>query len=227
MPIWRTRRGTLLGSSPYSWQTVIELVGYDSYRLASLSHAPPIRSFVDLGANIGAFSLALLDRWPEARGVGCEPSIECVRLAQQNFARNGVKTCECLPVAVVGNLGPETVSFSYRPFLPNASSIVDSNSESRDVVKVPVRTIRFSELLDRIDGIVDLVKIDVEGAEYSIIAETPPEIFGRIKLLAVEYHHVPGHSPDELVEKLTAAGLPLVSHEPKSRIMWCGPWPAR
>jgi hypothetical protein len=26
---------------------------------------------------------------------------------------------------------------------------------------------------------------------------------------------------------LTAAGLPLVSHEPKSRIMWCGPWPAR
>jgi hypothetical protein len=26
---------------------------------------------------------------------------------------------------------------------------------------------------------------------------------------------------------LTAAGLPLVSHEPKSRIMWFGPWPAR
>jgi len=64
-------------------------VGADAVLLAA-SAGPPARRIVDVGAGVGAVALALLQRWPEARGDLVEIDPDLAALARENAALNGV-----------------------------------------------------------------------------------------------------------------------------------------
>ncbi len=221
--LWRSRHGTVILTPHYTWFSAVECFGYDSYRLVSLPREYPLRWFLDIGAHIGTFALALLERWPEARGIACEPSAESFVALTENLQRNArSESCECLRAAVVGQEGLRSVSFHYRPLSPSTSTSLPVEKRGAEAV-VTVPAVCFAELIRRVPRVVDLVKIDVEGAEYEIIERTPLELLSRVKLLVLEYHHVAGRSPDELVSRLARAGLPLRRHG--APLMWFGNWP--
>lgn len=52
----------------------------------------------------------------------------------------------------------------------------------------------------------DLVKLDVEGAEFGIVADTPLESLAKLRRLVAEVHHVAG-DPELLRDRLSEAGL--------------------
>lgn len=64
-------------------------VGADAVLLAAAAGAPVAR-FVDVGAGVGAVGLALLTRWPEARGDLVEIDPMTAALARENARLNGV-----------------------------------------------------------------------------------------------------------------------------------------
>jgi len=66
-------------------------VGADAVLLAAAAGAPA-RRLVDVGAGVGAVGLALLQRWPEARGDLVEIDPFLAALARENAALNGLES---------------------------------------------------------------------------------------------------------------------------------------
>jgi tRNA1(Val) A37 N6-methylase TrmN6 len=64
-------------------------VGLDAVLLVAAAGAPVAR-LIDVGAGVGAVGLALLQRWPEARGELVEIDSALAALAMENAALNGL-----------------------------------------------------------------------------------------------------------------------------------------
>lgn len=54
---------------------------------------------------------------------------------------------------------------------------------------------------------VDLMKLDVEGAEYDIVASPFHECLKQVRNLIIEIHRMPGRSQNEVTEALAATGF--------------------
>ena len=64
-------------------------VGLDAVLLAAAA-GPAVARFADVGAGVGAVGLALLQRWPAAKGALVEIDPELAALGQENAALNGL-----------------------------------------------------------------------------------------------------------------------------------------
>ena len=69
---------------------------------------------------------------------------------------------------------------------PEATGLFDAGSAS---IGVEVETISLATLMQRL-GIakIDILKLDIEGAEFDLIASTPDQILQRINQITVEFH---------------------------------------
>jgi FkbM family methyltransferase len=121
-------------------------------------------TFIDVGANIGYWSLFVAARSPNVQIVACEMDEENLALLKKNLSpfMNQVKLIEAAISATDGEL-----QISMDP-LGRESSIMEGMSFSGGVVKrVPARSL---------DGMlkefarVALIKIDVEGAEAAVLS---------------------------------------------------------
>lgn len=137
------------------------------------THAPVI---LDIGANVGAFTVACLQRWPEAQVHAYEPEPEIYVCLVGNVA--GLSKVRCHEGAVCAGGG-------MRMFLEGrdnrlCGSIVDCGRQAG--VGREVRALN-AELLPK----ADLIKIDTEGAEVEIVRGLVRS--GNIpSVLIVEFH---------------------------------------
>jgi FkbM family methyltransferase len=69
---------------------------------------------------------------------------------------------------------------------PEATGLFDAGSAT---IGVEVETISLATLMQRL-GIakIDILKLDIEGAEFDLIASTPDQILQRINQITVEFH---------------------------------------
>ncbi|HEX2080258.1 MAG TPA: FkbM family methyltransferase [Longimicrobium sp.] len=156
---------------------------------------PPGGTFVDVGANWGYFTLVAAHVvGPRGRVVALEPDPRVHAELCANVARNGIRTVTVLPVAAADRAG-EAVLRGYGE--------ADRNRGVSSLVAAPagaaaftVRTAPLDDLLDGLSvGSVDLVKIDVEGAEELVVRGMARGMAaGRYRRILVELH--PGQHPD-------------------------------
>jgi FkbM family methyltransferase len=223
----RVRHGPTLATpgGDRSWRTAVEIFGRDCYQLARAG-LPPAPVVVDIGANIGGFSLAVLNLRPRAQIAAFEASPAALVALQRNVAANGVgERVAVHHAAVTGPTEPGTVWLNEHVGDLCTSSVLESSDAGRESthrVKVPARPL--SAILASYPHGVDLLKMDVEGAEYDIVAATSPQLFARVQRVVVEYHDVPGHNVDELAAHLHEAGLLFERHEhsalPNQGLAW-------
>jgi FkbM family methyltransferase len=164
-------------------------------RLAALldTRRPP--RVIDVGANIGLFGAFVLSRWPDARIVAFEPDPANAALLGRMIAANRLTDQWRLVEAAVSTSDGE-VSFAGGLF---ADSHV---SEGGDGLRVSMRDL-FAE-----DHDVDLLKMDIEGGEWPILADERLATLGA-RVLVLEWHQRGSPEPDAqraAVERLTAAG---------------------
>lgn len=206
----RARSGPTLWSpeGDRSWWTAVEVFGRDCYRLGSAG-MPASPTVVDVGANIGAFALAVSASRPRAHVSAYEASPAAVAALQANVAANGagdrVSVHHC---AVIGAPERGTVWLNEQQGDLCTSSVVLTDQAcpaATHRVEVPATTLG-AVLRSHPNG-VDLLKMDVEGAEYEIVAATPIDQLARVARVVLEYHEVPGHQVSELADRLGAAGL--------------------
>jgi FkbM family methyltransferase len=208
----RTRRGPVLRTpaGDRTWWTAVEVFGHDSYNLEQMV-LPPAPVFVDVGANIGAFALGVLARWPAAQGACYEPSPHAYAALTANL---GTDDCggrvQAHAAAVTGTAELTTVRLFERPSDSCTSTLLPPRAGSKSTVpgrwvEVPAQSLQA--VLAQWSGGVDLLKIDVEGAEYDIIRGTPLASLMTIKHVVVEYHAVDGHSVADLAERFGEAGF--------------------
>jgi FkbM family methyltransferase len=144
---------------------------------------------LDLGANLGDFHDALLLRFSPERYIAVEPTASLAAA----LSKRGLCVVE---LAVAPESGP--VSFSVKANR-EASSIFDTaDSET-------VRGISYSDLLirERLDRI-DLVKMDIEGAEIFALGNTEREVLRVAKQVTVEFHDFCGILSTDLVDGVIA-----------------------
>lgn len=145
---------------------------------AILRHLPPSGVFVDVGANVGALALPAAACRPAARIVCIEADPKIISLLRRNATENGrsnITIIHCL----AGPVEDPQVSF-YRA--PTAKFGMGSIGPQFGASPVELTQRRLDEVLDelepRVDDI-DVVKLDIEGAEFGALQGLYRRLTGR------------------------------------------------
>ena len=175
--------GVALEARPRDWCAIEEVLLDGEYDfVASLFPDRPPARIVDLGANVGAFSARCLSLWPHASVVAVEAAADTFEVLARNRRRSPTRDWTVVRGAVCSEDG--TVAFEAAE--QSTGSKVVSVDGATNVVSVPA--MRLRTLLERHgDGPVDLLKMDIEGAEEAVL-EDVPEVLDRIGTLIVEIH---------------------------------------
>lgn len=163
----------------------------DEYGLERLPYSP--KTILDIGANVGIFSLWAGANFPGAVIHSYEPNAVLQQYLRDNISQVGAK------------LYSEGVSGSdgFGVFAQDGESMVGqcTTSDSGDIPVVSLQT-----AVNRMGGAVDLLKLDCEGAEWSILEH--PEAFSAVRCVRMEYHLIePEHSTNRLVEAFEGMGF--------------------
>lgn len=180
---------------------------------------PDARCIVDVGANWGAFTLFAAERAPGARIFSVEPHPqEHPRLVRHLSAGGLAGRVTAWQLAVAGE--PGTRWMDADPAHPGPSrGIHPSAVDAPSPASVPVQAVTLADLLQRVRtaaGVarIDLVKMDIEGAEHEVLPHLPAEVLSTVDAWQMEYHPNAPRAP--LFAALERAGLRLL-HDAQSR----------
>ena len=131
-------------------------------------------TFVDIGANIGLHALFAASIVGESgRVFAVEPHPVTMEMLRQNLEINGLLDRVLLSQVAVSNVDDATVTFEYFAEHPAMSGIKVSQEVldkfKGTLEKIDVQTITLDTLVNRAGLTPDLVKIDVEGFEYTVL----------------------------------------------------------
>lgn len=154
---------------------------------------------VDVGANIGVFSL-----WAERLGADVtafEPEPRTFASLVANVAGRRISPRQA---ALVGQARP-----AVRLYLSELDSTrhtltakeIESGEALRDFVDVPTVT-----LADVVGSGCDLLKLDCEGAEFEALLGADDDTLRRAQRIILEFHRIAG-SPEVIVDRLEAVGM--------------------
>ncbi len=165
----------------------------DDYGLRKLA-APPC-TIVDIGSNIGMFSAYARGLFPDATIHAYEPSPQTAELNRFNASD---------PRTTLFIEGVAASAGRARMRELGASTL--SRTESADDGEIVLTP--FSEVIERVGGAIDLLKVDCEGAEWDFM--TDPAQFAKVGAIRMEYHLVDGRTLDDLHAMARAIGFEVV-----------------
>ncbi|QUQ64194.1 FkbM family methyltransferase [Kutzneria sp. CA-103260] len=167
----------------WQYEEIFEQGGYDGITL-------PAQAFViDAGANVGLFSYLVKKTWPDATVHAFEPMPETLDALRRNIAGHRLDGVE-VEACALGATREVDVQFTYYPALPaNSTRYPDEKELQKQALgavlpaeeielqytgrTVNVRVERLSSFL-KPDRAIDLLKIDVEGAELEVLQGIDP-----------------------------------------------------
>lgn len=141
--------------------------------------------FLDIGANIGAYSLFVAAfAGPNARIIAVEPQKDVFARLSFNIAQNPFHTVKAVACAVADKAGELTLFIDPRNRGESSLRIVGTNEGAQiTVTAVTLLDLLRSESLSHVDAI----KLDVEGAEDLILEpflrEAPESLLPRILIV--------------------------------------------
>ena len=191
------------------------------------------RVIVDVGANIGVFTLYAAREAPEARIIALEPFPGTRSRLAELVSSNGLgRKVAVLDCALAGSSGMgamdevDGIPSQYRRIYSEATKTL--NAEHRGTAGVAestegiaVRKITMAEMLNeaRIEN-ADFMKMNVHGSEYEVLLATPAQVLRRCARIAVQYHEMPaasGLTKHSIFEHLGRAGFTLTLDDDTGR----------
>jgi FkbM family methyltransferase len=166
----------------------------ESYKFTSASNSPVI---IDCGANVGISCLYFKKLFPEATVTAFEADPRIAGILQDNLDKNMVKNVNVIPKAVwINNDGVEF-----------GSDGADGGSVFNSTNKNIVSSIRLKDVLDSA-GIIDMLKMDIEGAEIEVINDCSGSL-KNVRYLFVEFHGWKGFPQrlDEVCQVMKSNGF--------------------
>jgi FkbM family methyltransferase len=128
---------------------------------------------IDCGANIGLSVIYFKHHYPKARIIAFEPDARNYNLLKQNVSAFGLSEVELRNEAI----WIENTELSFSNEGTMSSKIIEKGDYK-------IRGIRLKDLLI---NPVDLLKIDIEGAEYEVVKDIQSQLH-LVKNLFIEYH---------------------------------------
>jgi FkbM family methyltransferase len=133
---------------------------------------------VDAGAHRGEFSAEIM------RKFGCKcHMIEANPALAGGLARAGAATITCAALSARDGSARLQLAENLE------SSSLQINVENPGENSVEIKTISLATFIQQLcSDRIDLLKMDIEGAEFDVIATTPDTVLRRIGQLTVEFH---------------------------------------
>jgi len=170
----------------------------DEYRLRPI--LSPDSCVLDLGGNVGVFSARVA---PEVhRVIVYEPVPENFDRLRANTS--GFPNLQCNQAAVSGDSGKIEIFMPANDKLTGVYSAHPDGNELLSTDSVTVDAVSLDRVFDQhqIERC-DLLKIDVEGAEYEILGRASRLTLDKIQRIHGEYHDVVPASPTNRIEGFT------------------------
>jgi FkbM family methyltransferase len=149
------------------------------YDFESTNSTPVI---LDCGSNIGLSILRFKELYPEASVIGFEPDSNIFPILKRNIERNHCTGVTLIQAALTGSEGTvrlfsdgERCSFVAKP-----GEQLPSGWRWFEVPSVDLSTY--------VDGGVDFMKMNIEGAERDVIIALGPKV-RQVREMVFEYHH--------------------------------------
>ncbi len=143
-------------------------------------------TIIDLGANVGFFTLFAASRFPRCPIVSVEPFPKNAAVVRANVQRNQIPHCQVLERAVSNVRGPVTFGSASTDANPTDARISPaSNIDGKNFTTCISMTL--DDLInEHVKGDVAMLKMDIEGAEYDALYHASDATFARIKRIALE-----------------------------------------
>lgn len=188
----------------------------------------PSDTVVDIGANMGLFAMWASTQVGQGQVLSIEPTSNCFATIIENISRNELKNIIPLQIA----LGAEECMLELLEY-PGFNAVTHAAhlkpaawgqffikllyrkySEPPNRLEVPCQTLE-KVINEQELQIIDLLKIDCEGAEYDILLSTPDEVLKRVQRIVMEFHELDrSHSHHELVDRLQSVGFEVTLKKP-------------
>jgi FkbM family methyltransferase len=206
-----------IGEAQYLYD---EIFTHDDY-LGQLLPLRPGSVVIDAGANIGLFSLRVARSCPNARVFSFEPVPDVCALLRRNLSDAGFADAQVHQVALGARTGSAALTY-FRQLSANSTAHPEEKPtewtasmralepERADEIlateQVEVDVARLSDLWPADAPTIDLLKIDVEGAELDVLHGIDNRHWPTIARIVAEVQDVGGRL-DEVLELLHRRGF--------------------
>jgi FkbM family methyltransferase len=153
---------------------------------------------LDCGANIGLATLFFKYLYPRARICSFEADPATASILQKNIEQNQLSDVSAYNL-MLSNAEGEHPFYVAADVAGNLqmSAYADRLSNHREIM------VKTGKLSHYIDGPVDLLKLDVEGAEFDVMTDLKRSgKISQIRRMVIEYHHKFGNQPSCLARFL-------------------------
>ncbi len=181
------------------WQIFLRRV----YRVRSTDQV-----ILDLGANVGMFTIYAARNAPRAKVFSCEPFPSTFRRLVATVRDHHLDPrVTCLNYAATGASGARLMPDGPVPSQRRALASSGVSSGTQVIGKTLESMLEENHLPH-----VDLLKMDIEGSEYEVFLSTPQKVLWQIDRIALEYHgDCAPHSKQQLFDHLRQAGFKITS----------------
>lgn len=159
------------------WMAVKDNLVVREYERCGINLSTFDGTVIDAGANAGLFALRAAVH--AKRVIALEPHPVLCELLRLNIRQNAAPNVEALSTALwVGDGGVELIEGMHS----GNSSVLGGRGRRFEVGSISLDTLVADV------GTVDLLKLDIEGAEFAVLSESRPETLAQISNIVVELH---------------------------------------
>jgi FkbM family methyltransferase len=166
-----------------------------------------VDSILDIGSNLGFFSLAARSRFPNARIHSYEPNPQI-----QGHLLNNTQGLSILvhPEAVGASEGWINLKVDGGSLFARAEASEKGN----------IKRTSITDAITKLGGTVDLLKLDCEGGEWDLFAK--PDIWKQINRLTMEYHQwaKPEIDVAEMIKIIKSFGFRITHLSEAPELKW-------
>lgn len=181
----------------------------DGYGLAGIRDRPA--TILDIGANIGFFTLAARSFFPSAVIHCYEPNPRILPHLEKNAA------------AASADVFLEAVGATTSMVFLEERGDSNQARTAGATIGLAVPQIGLATAVKRLNGRVDLAKIDCEGAEWEMFEN--PEPWRSIQELRIEYHLLDRYDSSDVMERLRNFDFNILKHSPEGN--WGTIWASK
>jgi FkbM family methyltransferase len=160
-----------------------------------------VERILDIGANVGFFSVAARSSYPHATIHAYEPNPRVLPFLKSNTDLLGI---DVYPEAVGAQIDRVSIVDGGDCNLARTTAAADG----------AISQVSLECAIDRIGGSVDLLKLDCEGAEWDLFR--CPEAWRRVRNIRMEYHLFHGETMEDVEDALNSLGFDAFEWQPNS-----------
>lgn len=180
---------------------------------------------IDGGAHIGLATFWFRQKYPDAKIIAIEPNQGNFALLKQNVELNNLENVDILNMALAGEDGTRKLYFeddtttdtSLQLPYNSISSFFEGGWRGDRKQKVDVvETVRLAKIIRVLNQDIDILKLDIEGAEFEVLKDISP-VVSKVKNIICEFHPVKGRKLSDITDLFKKYGFQITITEDLDR----------